>query len=135
MNTPESLKHTKWECKYHIVWIPKYRKKSLYKELRQYLGEMLKDLASQKECRILEGHLMADHVHVLISIPPKYSVAQVVGFMKGKSAIAIARMQGKDRNYSGAHFWSRGYAVSTIGFDEEIIKKYIREQEQEDGNF
>ena len=79
MNTPESLKHTKWECKYHIVWIPKYRKKSLYKGIRKYLGEMLKDLASQKECQILEGHLMPDHVHILISIPPKYSVSQVVG--------------------------------------------------------
>ncbi len=86
MNSPESLKHTKWECKYHIVWIPKYRKKSLYKELRQYLGAMLKDLALQKECRIEEGHLKSDHVHILISIPPKYSVSQVVGFIKGKSA-------------------------------------------------
>jgi putative transposase len=105
MNTPESLKHTKWECKYHIVWIPKYRKKSLYKELRQYLGEMLKDLASQKECRILEGHLMSDHVHILISIPPKYSVSQVVGFIKGKSAISIARTYtGRRKNFTGQSF-------------------------------
>ncbi len=91
MTPSESLKHTKWECKYHVVWIPKYRKKSLYKELRRYLGELLKDLALQKECKILEGHLVSAHVHILILIPPKYSVAQVVGFIKGKSAIAIAR--------------------------------------------
>jgi putative transposase len=105
MNTSESLKHTKWECKYHIVWIPKYRKKSLYKDLRQYMGDMLKDLASQKECKILEGHLMADHVHILISIPPKYSVSQVVGFIKGKSAISIARTYtGRRKNFTGPEF-------------------------------
>jgi putative transposase len=91
MNPAESLKHTKWECKYHVVWIPKYRKKRLYTELRRHLGELLKDLAAQKECKILEGHLVSDHVHILIAIPPKYSVSQVVGFIKGKSAIAIAR--------------------------------------------
>ncbi len=85
------LCHTKWECKYHVVWIPTYRNKSIYKELRQYLGSLLKDLASQKECTIVEGHLMSDHVHILIAIPPKYSVSQVVGFIKGKSAISIAR--------------------------------------------
>jgi putative transposase len=133
MNTPESLKHTKWECKYHIVWIPKYRKKSLYKDLRRYLGEMLKDLASQKECKILEGHLMPDHVHILISIPPKYSVSQVVGFIKGKSAISIARTYaGRRKNFTGQKFWARGYYVSTVGRDEETIRKYIKDQEEED---
>ena len=91
MNTPKSLTDTKWECKYPIVWIPKYRRKTIYKELRQYLGSLLKELASQKECAIEEGHLMADHVHIMISIPPKYSVSQIVGFIKGKSAISIAR--------------------------------------------
>ena len=91
MTTPKSLNHTKWECKYHIVWIPKYRRKSIYKELRPYLGSIFKDLASQKECSIEEGHLMLDHVHILMSIPPKYSVSQIVGFIKGKSAISIAR--------------------------------------------
>ena len=119
MNTPESLKHTKWECKYHIVWIPKYRKKSLYKDLRKYLGEMLKDLASQKESKILEGHLMLDHVHILISIPPKYSVSQVVGFIKGKSAISIARTCiGRRKNFTGQRFRARGYFVLTVGRDE-----------------
>ena len=133
MNTPESLKHTKWECKYHIVWIPKYRKKSLYKNLRQYMGEMLKDLASQKACKILEGHLMPDHVHILISIPPKYSVSQVVGFIKGKSAISIARTYvGRRKNFTGQKFWARGYYVSTVGRDEETVRNYIKNQEEED---
>jgi len=133
MNSPESLKHTKWECKYHIVWIPKYRKKSLYKELRQYLGLMLKELASQKECKLEEGHLMSDHVHILISIPPKYSVAQVVGFIKGKSAISIARTyMGRRKNFAGQSFWARGYYVSTVGRDEATVRNYIRHQEAED---
>jgi len=133
MNTPESLKHTKWECKYHIVWIPKYRKKSLYKDLRQYMGEMLKVLASHKECKILEGHLMPDHVHILISIPPKYSVSQVVGFIKGKSAISIARnYAGRRKNFTGQKFWARGYYVSTVGRDEETVRNYNKDQEEED---
>ena len=129
----QSLTHSVWECKYHIVWIPKYRRKVLYKELRQYLGEMLRELAKQKECTIEEGHLMGDHVHILISIPPKYSVSQVVGFLKGKSAIAIARNYlGRKRNFSGQSFWARGYHVSTVGRDEEKIRKYIQHQERED---
>ncbi len=129
----QSLSHTVWECKYHIVWIPKYRKKSLYKELRQYVGPLLKDLANQKKCRIEEGHLMADHVHIMISIPPKYSVAQIVGFVKGKSAISIARnYRGRRRNFTGQNFWARGYHVSTVGRDEEVIRNYIRHQEDED---
>jgi len=133
MNPSESLKHTKWECKYHVVWIPKYRKKSLYRELRKYLGDVLKDLAAQKECKILEGHLVSDHVHVLIVIPPKYSVAQVVGFIKGKSAIAIARnYTGRKKNFTGQSFWARGYYVSTVGKDEETVREYIRHQEAED---
>lgn len=133
MNTPESLIHSKWECKYHIVWIPKYRKKSLYKSLRQYLGAMLKDLALQKECTIVEGHLMSDHVHILISIPPKYSVSQVVGFIKGKSAIAIARIyMGRRKNFTGQRFWARGYYVSTVGRDEATVRNYIKHQEEED---
>ena len=132
MNSPESLKHTKWECKYHLVWIPKYRQKSLYKELRQYLGSMLKDLASQKECRIEEGHLMSDHAHILISIPPKYSVSQVVGFIKGKSAISIARTYaGRRKNFTGQSFWARGYYVSTVGRDEETVRNYIKHQEED----
>ena len=97
--------------------------------------KILHELAVQKESKITEGSMSIDHVHMCIEIPPKYAVASVIGFMKGKSAIAIARMQGKDRNYTGAHFWARGYAVSTIGFDEEIVKKYIREQQEEDDKY
>jgi putative transposase len=129
----QKTNHTTWECKYHIVWIPKYRKKKLYKGLRQYLGEMFKDLASQKECKIEEGHLMSDHVHMLISIPPKYSVAKVVGFLKGKSAISIARTYvGRKKNFTGQHFWARGYHVSTVGRDEAMIREYIKHQEAAD---
>jgi putative transposase len=133
MNDVESLSHTKWECKYHIVYIPKYRKKALYGALRQQLGEVLKQLAMQRESRIEEGHLMRDHVHMLVSIPPKYSVSQVVGYMKGKSAIHIARtFMGKPRNFTGESFWARGYFVSTVGRDEKEIREYIQKQEQED---
>lgn len=133
MNPEKSLNHTKWECKYHIVWIPKYRKKVLYREIRSYLGEVIKDLAERKECRIEEGHLMGDHVHILVSIPPKYSVSQVVGYIKGKSAISIARTYfGKRNNFKGQSFWVRGYYVSTVGRDEEIVRNYIQHQEKED---
>ena len=115
MYDKESSSHTRWECKYHLVWIPKYRKKELYGGLRKYLGPWFKDLASQKESQILEGHLKPDHVHMLISIPPKYSVSQVVGFLKGKSAIQIARVYlGKRKNFTGQSFWARGYYVSTV---------------------
>ena len=129
----KSLKHTKWDCKYHIVWIPKYRRKVLYGDLRKYLGEVLRDLAQQKESKVLEGHLMPDHVHMLLSIPLKYAVAQVVGFIKGKSAICVARNFGNRRkNFTGEKFWARGYFVSTCGKDDEEIKEYIKHQEQED---
>ena len=115
------------------MWIPKYRKKKLYKELRKYLGEIFRDLALQKECEILEGHLMSDHVHILISIPPKYAVSQVVGFIKGKSAISIARIyMGRRKNFTGQSFWARGYHVSTVGRDEAMIREYIKNQEKED---
>ncbi len=127
------LNHSSWECKYHVVWIPKYRRKVLFKELRPYLGQIFHSLASQRECRIEEGHLLPDHVHMLISIPPKYSVSQVVGFIKGKRAIAIARnYMGRQRNFTGQSFWARGYDVSTVGRDEATIRKYIQEQEKED---
>ncbi len=129
----QTLKHSVWECKYHVVWIPKYRRKTLYGELRKYLGEIFHEFAKQKECKIEEGHLMNDHVHMLISIPPKYSVAQIVGFIKGKSAISIARIYlGRRKNFTGQSFWARGYHVSTVGRDEEKIRNYIRHQEQED---
>jgi putative transposase len=129
----QSLKHTAWECKYHIVWIPKCRKKLLYGQLRKDIGETVRRLAEQKESMILEGHLMSDHVHVLISIPPKYSVAQVVGFLKGKSAIHIARtFMNRKKNFIGESFWARGYYVSTVGKDEKAVQDYIRKQEEED---
>ena len=128
-----SLNHTKWECQYHVVFIPKYRKKVIYGSIRQYLGIVLRDLAEQRESRVEEGHLMPDHVHMMISIPPKYSVAQVIGYIKGKSAIHIAReFGGRKRNFVGQHFWARGYFVSTVGRDEEVIREYIREHEARD---
>ena len=133
MDTVESLNHSVWDCKYHVVFIPKCRRKTLYGDLRQYLGEVFRKLAQQKESRIEEGHLLSDHVHMLIAIPPKYAVAQVVGFIKGKSAIHLARVYGeRKRNFVGQHFWARGYFVSTVGRDESLIRDYIRKQEQED---
>ena len=133
MNEYESLNHTKWECKYHVVFIPKYRRKTLYESLRKHLGEVFRELARQKECEIGEGHLMVDHVHMLMSIPPKYSVSQVLGYLKGKSAIHIARTYaGKRRNFVGQHFWARGYWVSTVGHNEAAVRRYIQEQEKED---
>jgi putative transposase len=132
MKDYRSLNHTKWDCKYHVVWIPKYRKKKLYGQLRRQLGPTLKDLAMQKESEVVEGSLKADHVHMLISIPPKYAVAQVIGFIKGKSAIWIARVFGRQRNFTGQNFWARGYCVSTVGMDEAMIKEYIKRQEEED---
>ena len=133
MDENESLSHSKWECKYHVVFIPKCRRRTLYKALRKHLGEVFRRLASQRESRILEGHLMPDRVHMLISIPPKYAVSQVIGYIKGKSAIHLARVYGeKKRNFVGQHFWARGYFVSTVGRDETMIREYIRHQEQED---
>ena len=133
MNAFESLNHTKWEYKYHVIFIPKYRRKALYRELRQHLGKVFRDLAGQKECEILEGHLMPDHVHMLIMIPPKYAVSQVMGFIKGKSAIHLARTyQGRRRNFVGYHFWARGYWVSTVGKNEAAVRQYIQDQEKED---
>ncbi len=133
MRPVNSLNHTRWECKYHIVFIPKYRRKVLFGEIRRELGEVFHRLARQKESLIEEGHLMNDHVHLMISIPPKYAVAQVIGYIKGKSAIHIARnYSGRKRNYVGQHFWARGYFASTVGRDEEIIRAYIKHQEQED---
>lgn len=133
MDEFESLSHSRWECKYHVVFIPKCRRKSFYVRLRQHLGEVFRQLALRKESQILEGHLMPDHVHMLIAIPPKYAVSQVIGYMKGKSAIHIARVYGeRKRNFVGQHFWARGYFVSTVGRDEEVIRRYIRDQEKED---
>ncbi len=133
MDEYRSLSHSTWECKYHVVFIPKCRRKTLYGQLRHYLGEVFRRLAEQKGSRIEEGHLMPDHVHMMIAIPPKYAVSQVVGYIKGKSAIHLARVYGeRKRNFVGQHFWARGYFVSTVGRDEAVIRAYIRAQEQED---
>jgi putative transposase len=133
MDDAESLSHTRWECKYHVVFIPKYRRKALYVGLRRYLGEVFRKLAEQKESRIEEGHLLLDHVHMLIAIPPKYAVSQVIGFIKGKSAIHLARVYGeRKRNFVGQHFWARGFFVSTVGRDERAVREYINKQEKED---
>ena len=131
----QSLSHARWDCKYHIVFVPKRRKSVLYGNLRPHLGKIFHALARQKECQIIEGHCMPDHIHMMIAIPPKPAVASVIGFMKGKSAIAIARQfGGKQRNFTGEHFWARGYAVSTVGFEQRQIQQYIRAQETDEGN-
>jgi putative transposase len=131
--TYQSLAHSRWDCKYHVVFVPKRRRKALFGNIRKRLGPIFHELARQKECRIVQGHLLPDHVHMCLEIPPKYAVASVVGFLKGKSAIAIAReFAGKERNFTGEHFWARGYAVSTVGFNLEQVKAYIRAQEAED---
>lgn len=130
-----SLAHTKWECKYHIVFVPKYRKKIIYGKIRSVVGEILRDLCRQKDVTLLEGHAMPDHIHMCISIPPKFSVAMVVGYLKGKSAIRIHKEMGRNRNFTGKHFWSRGYCVSTVGLDEVMIREYIKNQEKLDQGF
>jgi len=133
MSDYASLNHTKWECKYHVVFIPKCRRKVLYGRVRQELREILRELAKQKESEIIEGHLCLDHVHMMIRIPPKHSVSEVVGYIKGKSAIRVARdYMRRERNYKGYHFWARGYFVSTVGADEGVVRDYIRNQEEND---
>jgi putative transposase len=124
----ESLAHSKWNCKYHVVFVPKRRRKAIFGQTRRQLGAIFHALARQKECQIIEGHLMPDHVHICIAIPPKHPVASVIGFLKGKSAIAIARLCGKERNFTGELLWARGYAVSTVGFELEQVQQYIRDQ-------
>ena len=133
MDKFESLSHTAWDCKYHVIFIPKRWRRILYGELRKHLGEVFRKLAAQKESQIVEGHLMPDHVHMMIAIPPKYAVSQVIGFIKGKSAIHLARVYGeRKRNFVGQQFWARGYFVSTVGRDEAVVREYIKKQEQED---
>jgi putative transposase len=133
MDDYQSLNHTQWECKYHVIFIPKCRRKTLYGKVRRDLVELFRKLAEQKESKVCEGHLVIDHVHMMLSIPPKYSVSYVVGYIKGKSAIHIARTYGENRrNFVGQHFWARGFFVSTVGRDEETIRSYIKHQEKED---
>lgn len=130
-NLYQSLSHSKWDCKYHVVFIPKKRRKKLYGQIRQNLGRIFHELSKMKECKILEGHIMPDHVHMCLEIPPKHAVSSIIGFLKGKSAIAIVKQfGGKERNFTGEHFWARGYAVSTVGFEIDQIRSYIKEQEE-----
>ena len=137
----ESLAHSRWDCQYHVVFVPKGRKKALYGKIRTYLKRVFHELAQQRGCQIVEGCMAGDHVHMCIRIPPKYAVAEVVGYMKGKSAIAVARQfGGKQKNFNGETFWARGYAVSTVGFELAKVRDYIRHQEnldqqEEAGNF
>ena len=129
----ESLTHSKYDCKYHVVFVPKYRKKELYGKIRKYLRGVFHELARQRNCEIISGNIVKDHVHMCISIPPKYAVSEIIGYLKGKSAIAVARQfGGKKRNFSGEKLWARGYAVSTVGFELEVVKNYIAHQEQTD---
>ena len=131
----KSLTHTRWDCKYHVVFIPKKRQKLIYGKLRKYLGEIFHELAKRRGVEIVEGHMMTDHVHMCISIPPKYAVSNAVGYLKGKSAIAVARkFRGRQRNFNGEHFWARGYFVSTVGLDEMVVREYIRDQERNDAH-
>ena len=132
--TEQSLAHTRWDCTYHIVWIPKYRKKVLYGECRTEMKAILRQLLEMKKIEVVEGAMCSDHVHLSIRIPPKYAVAEIMGFLKGKSALMMfdrhpewRRRMGRDRS-----FWARGYYVSTIGLNEEVIKKYIQNQEDSD---
>ena len=136
MKEYQSLSHSRGDCKYHIVFIPKRRKKKIFLALRRDLGEIFRELAKQKDSQVVEGHLMSDHVHMCLSIPRKYAVSNVVGYIKGKSAIAIARnFGGRERNFTGEVFWARGYFVSTVGRDESRVRAYIRNQEHEDERY
>ena len=133
MHEWESLSHVRWECKYHVVIIPKYRRRVLYGQLKHRIGRILRELCRQRGVELLEGHSMPDHIHMCLSIPPKYSVAHTIGFLKGKSAIRIHReCLGQRRNFTGLHFWAKGYCVSTVGLDEQTIVSYIRNQEAEE---
>jgi len=125
-----SLSHTVWECKYHIVWVPKKRRKIIYGKLREELRTILKRLCQYKGVEVVEGTMCMDHIHMCLMVPPKFSIAFVIGFIKGKSPVLIHRTILKNKKVSGLHFWARGYCVSTVGLDEQTILKYIREQEQ-----
>ena len=128
-----SLAHTKWVCKYHIVFTPKYRRKIIYKELRKDIQQIIKDLCKWKGVEIIEGHMMPDHVHILVSIPPKYSVSQIMGYLKGKSSLMIFdRHANLKYKYGNRRFWARGYYVDTVGRNKKAIKAYIANQLQED---
>ncbi|MEM9457323.1 MAG: IS200/IS605 family transposase [Myxococcota bacterium] len=130
MHDWRSLSHVRWECKYHVVIIPKYRKKAICGRLMKEIGGILRELCDQRGVEILEGYAMPDHVHMCLSIPPKYSVSHTIGFLKGKSAVRIHREYLHERRMTGLSFWATGYCVSTVGLDEARVRKYIREQEK-----
>ena len=134
MHDWRSLSHVRWECKYHVVTTPKYRKKVFFGKKRHQIGEIIRELCWQRGIELLEGHAMPDHIHMVLSIPPKYSVANTMGFVKGKSAVRVHRESLKHRRMTGLHFWADGYCVSTIGLDEETIRKYVRDQERRERN-
>lgn len=130
MHDWQNLSHVRWECKYHVIVVPKYRKRVLYGKIRRRVGEILKDLCRQRGIEMIEGHLMPDHIHMCLSVPPKFSIAFAIGFLKGKSAVRIHRQILRNKRVTGLHFWSRGYCVSTVGLDEATICKYIRDQDK-----
>jgi putative transposase len=130
MHDWQNLSHVRWECKYHVIVVPKYRKRVLYGKIRRRVGEILKDLCRQRGIEMIEGHLMPDHIHMCLSVPPKFSIAFAIGFLKGKSAVRIHRQILRNKRVTGLHFWSRGYCVSTVGLDETTIRKYIRDQDK-----
>jgi putative transposase len=131
--SPNKLSHTVWECKYHLVWIPKYRRKVVFGRLRVEIGKILRRLCEYKGVEIIEANACRDHIHMCVSIPPKYAVASIVGYLKGKSAIEVFEKFSKlRRNFRGHHFWARGYYVSTVGLDEAKVRNYIKNQEDSD---
>ena len=126
----KSLSHTVWECKYHIVWVPKNRRKIIYGKLRNEIKTILRKFCEYKEVEVLEGKMCLDHIHMCLSIPPKYSISTIVGYLKGKSAMIVFEKYSRlKRNFKGNSFWARGYYVSTVGLDEAKIRKYIKDQE------
>jgi putative transposase len=127
----QSQAHVKWECKYHVVLVPKYRSRKIFERVRRPIGAILRELCRQKAIDLLEGKAMPDHIHMLLSVPPKYSVAMTIGFLKGKSAVRIHReLLNTKGTLFGRAFWSRGYCVSTVGLDETMIRHYIQNQEK-----
>jgi len=127
----QSQAHVKWDCKYHVVILPKYRRKVLYGRMRRGVGQILRDLCRQKDIELVEGKAMPDHVHMLLSVPPRYSIAMTIGYLKGKSATRIHReLLHTKGTLFGRSFWARGYCVSTVGLDEGQVRRYIREQEK-----
>ena len=130
MHDWQSLSHVRWDCKYHVVIVPKYRKKVIYGKLKRRVGPILRELCRQRGIAILEGHALPDHIHMCLSVPPKFSIAQTIGFLKGKSAVQIHRKLMNERRMTGLSFWATGYCVSTVGLDEETIRRYIKDQER-----